>query len=255
MADSSDSESSSSTPENNTHEIATGDPQTQPRPRGDSRGETDDDDDSDSSSSRDSSPSDNSPSASRLTDLETQQKERVEAKDLVTEANRQQAAIDRLEEAKKLEEEEAQARRREFVEPAAPTTGYACGDCNATLFLSLEDPVRCRVCGCRILYKKRTNRLVYFQSPFLLRGYGGAEVLLTLGQVDAVQNGLRGLWLMDMAGQGGLGWVVWFWKINAIWVYAIYFREGQAEGSALPLSRILGCPKCYILHHQWRVSA
>ncbi|KAK0751739.1 DNA directed RNA polymerase II polypeptide K, partial [Schizothecium vesticola] len=52
--------------------------------------------------------------------------------------------------------------RREFVEPAAPTTGYACGDCNATVFLGLGDPVRCRVCGCRILYKKRTNRLVYF---------------------------------------------------------------------------------------------
>jgi DNA-directed RNA polymerase subunit RPC12/RpoP len=174
MADSSDSESLSSTPEESTRETATDEPQPQPQPRGDSKGETGEDDDGDSSSSRNSSSSDNPPSppANRLNSLETQQQERVEAvrqadaksrqaaKDLVAEANRQQAAKDRLEEAKRLEEEEAQARRREFVEPAAPTTGYACGDCNATLFLGLGVPVRCCVCGCRILFKKRTNRLV-----------------------------------------------------------------------------------------------
>lgn len=185
MADSSDSEFSPSTPERSTHKTATEEAQPQPQPV------EKDDDDSHSSSSRDSSPSPRPPSpktkekspsppANRTKDLETQQKDRLEAskqadakrrqaaKDLVEAANRQRAAKDeQLKEARRLEEEEAQVRRREFVEPAAPTTGYSCADCNKTLFLGLGDPVRCRACGCRILHKKRTNRLVYFLlSPF-----------------------------------------------------------------------------------------
>lgn len=185
MADSSDSESSPSTPERSTHKTATEEAQPQPQPV------EKDDDDSHSSSSRDPSPSPRPPSpktkekspsppANRTKDLETQQKDSLEAskqadakrrqaaKDLVEAANRQRAAKDeQLKEARRLEEEEAQARRREFVEPAAPTTGYSCADCNKTLFLGLGDPVRCRACGCRILHKKRTNRLVYFLlSPF-----------------------------------------------------------------------------------------
>lgn len=180
MTDSSDSESSPSTPERTTHKTATEEAQPQPQPV------EKDDDDSHSSSSRDSSPSPRPPSpktkekspsppANRTKDLGTQQKDRLEAskqadakrrqaaEDLVEAANRQRAAKDeQLKEARRLEEEEAQARRREFVEPAAPTTGYSCADCNKTLFLGLGDPVRCRACGCRILHKKRTNRLVYF---------------------------------------------------------------------------------------------
>lgn len=183
MADSSDSESSPSTSERRTHKAATDEAQPQAQP-------VDKDEDSHSSSSRDSSPSPKPPSPKQkgkspslppnhLTTLETQQKERLEAskqadakrrqaaKDLVEAANRQRAAKDeQLKEARRLEEEEAQARRREFVEPVVPTTGYSCADCNGTLFLGLGDPVRCRACGCRILYKKRTNRLVHFDfSP------------------------------------------------------------------------------------------
>lgn len=194
MADSSDSESSPSMPERSTHKTATEEAQPQPQPV------EKDDDDSHSSSSRDSSPSPRPPSpktkekspsppANQTKDLKTQQKYRLEAskqadakrrqaaKDLVEAANRQRAAKDeQLKEARRLEEEEAQARRREFVEPAAPTTGYSCADCNKTLFLGLGDPVRCRACGCRILHKKRTNRLVHFLlSPFSFWMWAGVD--------------------------------------------------------------------------------
>lgn len=194
MADSSDSESSPSMPERSTHKTATEEAQPQPQPV------EKDNDDSHSSSSRDSSPSPRPPSpktkekspsppANQTKDLKTQQKYRLEAskqadakrrqaaKDLVEAANRQRAAKDeQLKEARRLEEEEAQARRREFVEPAAPTTGYSCADCNKALFLGLGDPVRCRACGCRILHKKRTNRLVYFLlSPFSFWMWAGVD--------------------------------------------------------------------------------
>lgn len=194
MADSSDSESSPSMPERSTHKTATEEAQPQPQPV------EKDNDDSHSSSSRDSSPSPRPPSpktkekspsppANQTKDLKTQQKYRLEAskqadakrrqaaKDLVEAANRQRAAKDeQLKEARRLEEEEAQARRREFVEPAAPTTGYSCADCNKALFLGLGDPVRCRACGCRILHKKRTNRLVHFLlSPFSFWMWAGVD--------------------------------------------------------------------------------
>ncbi|KAK1833766.1 hypothetical protein QBC39DRAFT_345098 [Podospora conica] len=182
MPDSSDSESSPSTPEKSTHETATGEPNPKPQAPEDTKGdsEEDGDDDNSSASSRNSSPSDepgspppktqyaketeqySPPSASRIKELENQHKERVEADKRQAEAKIRQ---DRIDEAKRLEEVEAQTRRRAFVETPPPQTGYLCGDCGATLFLGRGDPVRCRGCGCRILYKKKTTRLVDSRSP------------------------------------------------------------------------------------------
>ena len=44
--------------------------------------------------------------------------------------------------------------------PAAVTRGveYRCGDCGARNVIKAGDPVRCRQCGFRILYKMRTKR-------------------------------------------------------------------------------------------------
>ena len=38
---------------------------------------------------------------------------------------------------------------------------YRCGDCGAKNVIKKEDPVRCRQCGFRILYKTRTKRCKY----------------------------------------------------------------------------------------------
>jgi len=35
---------------------------------------------------------------------------------------------------------------------------YLCGDCDAKVVLRKSDPIRCKECGYRVLYKERTNR-------------------------------------------------------------------------------------------------
>lgn len=35
---------------------------------------------------------------------------------------------------------------------------YLCGDCDAEVALKRGDPIRCKECGYRVLYKQRTNR-------------------------------------------------------------------------------------------------
>ncbi|KAF2197491.1 hypothetical protein GQ43DRAFT_380901 [Delitschia confertaspora ATCC 74209] len=35
---------------------------------------------------------------------------------------------------------------------------YRCGDCDAEVSLKRGEPIRCRSCGHRVLYKQRTNR-------------------------------------------------------------------------------------------------
>ena len=35
---------------------------------------------------------------------------------------------------------------------------YTCGDCDSPVSLKRGEPIRCRNCGHRVLYKQRTNR-------------------------------------------------------------------------------------------------
>lgn len=35
---------------------------------------------------------------------------------------------------------------------------YLCGDCDVKVILKRGDPIRCKECGYRVLYKQRTNR-------------------------------------------------------------------------------------------------
>ncbi|PNS19923.1 DNA-directed RNA polymerase I, II, and III subunit RPABC4 [Sphaceloma murrayae] len=37
---------------------------------------------------------------------------------------------------------------------------YLCGDCDHKVFLKRGDPIRCKECGYRVLYKQRTERLI-----------------------------------------------------------------------------------------------
>ena len=43
-------------------------------------------------------------------------------------------------------------------------TIYICGDCHSENELRQRDTIRCRECGYRIMYKKRTDRLVVFDA-------------------------------------------------------------------------------------------
>ncbi|KAF2274570.1 uncharacterized protein EI97DRAFT_435108 [Westerdykella ornata] len=47
--------------------------------------------------------------------------------------------------------------RARFVE-------YTCGDCDASVSLKRGEPIRCRQCGHRVLYKQRTSRMVQFEA-------------------------------------------------------------------------------------------
>lgn len=44
-----------------------------------------------------------------------------------------------------------------FNDTSRPVT-YRCGDCDSKVSLRRQDPIRCKECGHRVLYKERTNR-------------------------------------------------------------------------------------------------
>jgi len=77
------------------------------------------------------------------------------------------------------------------VEEAAIT--YICGDCNAKVALKRGDPIRCKECGHRVLYKERTKRYVCFEKGFLsfLSLMDGME-WVHRGQEDEKKN-MRGI--------------------------------------------------------------
>lgn len=41
---------------------------------------------------------------------------------------------------------------------------YVCGECHAENEIKARDPIRCRECGYRIMYKKRTRRMIVFDA-------------------------------------------------------------------------------------------
>ena len=43
-------------------------------------------------------------------------------------------------------------------------TTYICGDCGANNEIKPTDPIRCRMCGYRIMYKMRTKNLIQFEA-------------------------------------------------------------------------------------------
>ncbi|KAI9735153.1 MAG: DNA-directed RNA polymerase core subunit rpc10 [Cirrosporium novae-zelandiae] len=51
-----------------------------------------------------------------------------------------------------------------MYDQAGPTVTYLCGDCAAKVPLKKGDPIRCKECGHRILYKERTKRMVQFEA-------------------------------------------------------------------------------------------
>jgi len=47
---------------------------------------------------------------------------------------------------------------------AEPRVTYVCGDCGADNEIKGRDAIRCRECGYRIMYKKRTRRIIQFEA-------------------------------------------------------------------------------------------
>ena len=43
-------------------------------------------------------------------------------------------------------------------------THYICGDCGFLNDIKPKDPIRCRMCGYRIMYKMRTKNLIQFEA-------------------------------------------------------------------------------------------
>uniref|UniRef100_A0A4W2CP89 DNA-directed RNA polymerases I, II, and III subunit RPABC4 n=1 Tax=Bos indicus x Bos taurus TaxID=30522 RepID=A0A4W2CP89_BOBOX len=54
--------------------------------------------------------------------------------------------------------------RRTFNPPKQQPMIYICGECHTENEIKSRDPIRCRECGYRIMYKKRTKRLVVFDA-------------------------------------------------------------------------------------------
>ncbi|GAA5879914.1 hypothetical protein JCM16303_004397 [Sporobolomyces ruberrimus] len=42
---------------------------------------------------------------------------------------------------------------------------YSCADCAANNEIKAREPIRCRECGCRVMYKKRIKRMVSARAP------------------------------------------------------------------------------------------
>ncbi|KAL1666095.1 DNA directed RNA polymerase [Schizophyllum commune] len=53
-----------------------------------------------------------------------------------------------------------------FMSQAPPKEdmAYLCADCGTETTIKAREPIRCRECGHRIMYKKRTKRMVQFEA-------------------------------------------------------------------------------------------
>ncbi|KAI4864168.1 metallothionein-I transcription activator [Hypoxylon rubiginosum] len=56
------------------------------------------------------------------------------------------------------------AQRSPFDADTNTVMQYICGDCGAKCPLRRNELIRCRECGCRVLYKERTKRMVQFEA-------------------------------------------------------------------------------------------
>lgn len=48
--------------------------------------------------------------------------------------------------------------------PVSTVIHYMCGDCSQRVPLEKGAPIRCQMCGGRVLYKERTKRMVQFEA-------------------------------------------------------------------------------------------
>ncbi|KAF8542714.1 DNA directed RNA polymerase [Trichophaea hybrida] len=54
---------------------------------------------------------------------------------------------------------------RSYQQTAATATmHYLCAECGVKVGINKGEPIRCKECGHRILYKQRTRRMVQFEA-------------------------------------------------------------------------------------------
>jgi DNA-directed RNA polymerase I, II, and III subunit RPABC4 len=51
-----------------------------------------------------------------------------------------------------------------FTTQSESACDYVCGSCGHSTKLKAGEPIQCRECGYRILYKKRTKKVVQFEA-------------------------------------------------------------------------------------------
>ncbi|KZV71203.1 hypothetical protein PENSPDRAFT_684773 [Peniophora sp. CONT] len=51
-----------------------------------------------------------------------------------------------------------------WMPPIRQEMQYLCADCGAENEIKAREPIRCKECGHRIMYKKRTKRMVQFEA-------------------------------------------------------------------------------------------
>ncbi|XP_074109885.1 DNA-directed RNA polymerases I, II, and III subunit Rpb12 [Cotesia typhae] len=59
---------------------------------------------------------------------------------------------------------EASSKTDSTITPTKQIMVYVCGECHHDNEIRQKDSIRCRECGYRIMYKKRTKRLVVFDA-------------------------------------------------------------------------------------------
>ncbi|KAJ0094217.1 hypothetical protein Patl1_15102 [Pistacia atlantica] len=65
------------------------------------------------------------------------------------------------------------------MDPQPEPVSYICGDCGMENTLKPGDVIQCRECGYRILYKKRTRRIVQYEGT-LGDGWSGHVIACVL---------------------------------------------------------------------------
>lgn len=65
-----------------------------------------------------------------------------------------------------MEVDQAKGPAEKEKEPVKTTAAmvYICGECHQENEIKARDPIRCRECGYRIMYKKRTKRMTVFDA-------------------------------------------------------------------------------------------
>uniref|UniRef100_A0A3B5JWI0 DNA-directed RNA polymerases I, II, and III subunit RPABC4 n=1 Tax=Takifugu rubripes TaxID=31033 RepID=A0A3B5JWI0_TAKRU len=57
--------------------------------------------------------------------------------------------------------------QKDLQPPKQQPMAYICGECHTENEIKARDPIRCRECGYRILYKKRTKRCILVDSVLI----------------------------------------------------------------------------------------
>jgi len=109
-----------------------------------------------------------------------------------------------------------------------PAINYLCGDCNAKVPLKRGDPIRCKECGHRVLYKERTKRMVQFEA----RWYEIMAIVRRLGMGLRLLRWMVLEWKEIRSGKSDLEYCAWsFCFLHKSWDTCIERSLGFTENA------------------------